>query len=503
MNFQKLNYDQLDALLCIDGLQSKENLCSTEEAHQKFMKIYPKIFIKKKPILPGIPEKRTIGVHSCNFCADAIPSEGFHNIQFYLNRMTSPDRLQPSFPKSRESMHNLIKILKKIPILRTEEEHETVYKVLNVIPDINEQLSEEEIKEVSKVVVREYWVKESTVDASQGFYIILRGSVKPLTKYYKRLIGGNFISVPPQATSVTNEPNPTQVASSDMFGVGCCFGTFVPLPSKMKYDILCILTEENCDFIKIPSINYLRVKEEIAKHEQHAKEVVVRGSPHYKNWPLIFIFKLTAQLKWRKFPKDYVFMEEGEISKYVGFIKSGYSDAYRIIPALVKRPLGKMIKQMRQVFIGQLHRYQSFGETSVLLQTPSTYTLKAATPVELGVINATDVLALDPVIQMLLLQIIQPSFENITFVRRQDLFDWSALVTFGPVEVQKRVGPGDIPEVLLHGPAEALASTWNREIVKALGKVLLIPSCSSPLMFTEELRELKWVKKHLEYHGGS
>ncbi|XP_060537673.1 cyclic nucleotide-binding domain-containing protein 1 isoform X2 [Pantherophis guttatus] len=396
-------------------LEIRENLCSTEEAHQKFMKIYPKIFIKKKPILPGIPEKRTIGVHSCNFCTNAVTAEDFHNIHFYLNKMKNPDRFQPSFPKSRESVQNLIKILKKIPILRTEEEHEAVYKIMKVIPDINEQLSEEQIKEISKVVLREYWVKESTVDASQGFYIILRGSVKPQTKYYKRLIGGHFISVPPQVTSVTNESNPTEVASSDMFGVGCCFGTLVPLPLKKKHDVLTVLTEENCDFIKIPSINYLRVKEDIAKHEQQAKEEVIRGSPFYQNWPMIFIFKLTAQLKWRKFPTDYVFMEEGEISKYVGFIKSGHGNAYRIIPALVKRPLGKMAKQMRQVFIGQLHRHQSFGETSVLLQTPSTYTLKAATPVELGVINATDVLALDPVIQMLLLQIIQPSFENITF----------------------------------------------------------------------------------------
>lgn len=54
------------------------------------------------------------------------------------------------------------------------------------------------------------------MDASQGFYIILRGSVKPQTKYYKRLIGGQFISVPPPVTSVTNESNPTEVASSDL-----------------------------------------------------------------------------------------------------------------------------------------------------------------------------------------------------------------------------------------------------------------------------------------------
>lgn len=30
---------------------------------------------------------------------------------------------------------------------------------------------------------------------------------------------------------------------------------------------------------------------------------------------------------------------------------------------------------------------------------------------------------------------------------------------------------GDVPEVLLHGPAEALATTWNKKIMKALDRV--------------------------------
>ncbi|XP_063156042.1 cyclic nucleotide-binding domain-containing protein 1 [Candoia aspera] len=390
---------------------SRENLYTTEEAHQKFMKIYPNIFIKKNPALPGIPGKRTIGVHSCNVITDALAAKGSHNINFYLNKMKSLQKPHPGSPEFQKSLQKVIKILKQMPILRTEEEHETVYKIMKIIPDIREQLSDEQIKEISKTVLREYWVKESTVDASQAFYAILRGSVKPQTKYYKRLIGGKFISLPLQVPTVTSESQPTH----PLLGVGCCFGTLVPLPSKMKLEVLSVLVEENCDLLKIPSVNYLRVKEKIAKHEQQAKEEVIRSSPYYQNWPMIFIFKLTTRLKWKKFPIDHVLMKGGEISKYVGFIKSGCCNAYRIIPALVKRPLGKMVKQMRQVLIGQLHQNQSFGEASVLLQTPSTYTLKAATPVELGLIDATDVLALDPVIQMLLLQIVQPSFENISY----------------------------------------------------------------------------------------
>lgn len=48
------------------------------------------------------------------------------------------------------------------PILRSPEEHETVYKTLKIIPDINDQLSDEELRELVTCVVREYWVKGST-----------------------------------------------------------------------------------------------------------------------------------------------------------------------------------------------------------------------------------------------------------------------------------------------------------------------------------------------------
>ncbi|KAL8181948.1 UNVERIFIED_CONTAM: hypothetical protein K2H54_036339 [Gekko kuhli] len=48
------------------------------------------------------------------------------------------------------------------PILRSPEEHETVYKTLKLIPDINDQLSDEELRELMACIVREYWVKGST-----------------------------------------------------------------------------------------------------------------------------------------------------------------------------------------------------------------------------------------------------------------------------------------------------------------------------------------------------
>ncbi|XP_078249214.1 cyclic nucleotide-binding domain-containing protein 1 [Pogona vitticeps] len=413
--FRNINYNQLDALLNINGLQSRDNPYTTEEAHQQFMAIYHTIFIKEKAIFSGIPEKRTNGVHACDFSNDIMTSEDSHNIGFYLNRMKTPRKLHFGSPEFIGKLQGLIKTLTKIPILRTEDEHEAVYKTMKIIPDISAQLSEAEMRELSKTVIREYWVKGSTVDGSNGFYAILKGSVKPQAKQYKKMIGDDLISASILNFAITETKISWSLPPEESLVVGCCFGTLVPLPGKRQHGMLTVVTEDNCDFLKIPSVDYLRIKEETAKHEQLAKEELIRVSPYYQTWPMVFIFQLTAQLKWKKFPVDHVFMKGGEISQYVGFIKSGCCSAYRIIPALVKRPLGKMIKQMRQVLIGQLNPKESFGEMSILLHIPATYTLKAATPVELGLINASDILNLDPVIQMLLLQTVKPSFENFTY----------------------------------------------------------------------------------------
>ncbi|XP_077208093.1 cyclic nucleotide-binding domain-containing protein 1 isoform X3 [Paroedura picta] len=304
ISLKKVNYDQLDKLLNISGLQKTKNEYTTEEAHRKFMKLYPKIFIERKPILPGIPTKRTKGVHNCEFENINEFGEDSHNITLYLNKIKIPQAVHFGSPVYKEKMIILSKILKKIPVLRSPEEHETVYRTLKLIPDINSQLSDEELRELMTCIVREYWVKGSTVDGSQGFYAILRGSARPQTKYYKKLLGRNFVSssfllCPRNAAMISYS------SSQTLLGVGSCFGTLIPLPTRLQLDALTIITEENCDILKIASTEYLRVKEELAKREKLAKEELIRGSPFYQNWPLVFIFQLTAHLKWKKFLKGH------------------------------------------------------------------------------------------------------------------------------------------------------------------------------------------------------
>ncbi|XP_034615474.1 cyclic nucleotide-binding domain-containing protein 1 [Trachemys scripta elegans] len=357
---KRVNYDQLDALCSISGLQNRKTPHTTEEAHQKFMKLYPKVFYQEKTVLPGIP---------------------------------------PTLSKS--------------PILRSVKEHNTVYEMMKLIPDIRAQLSNEELKELSMCTIKEYWAKGSTVVGNQGFYAILKGSARPQARCYKRMLGEDFDSSC-VAMSPTSQATMFGFSGRTMLIRGSCFGTLETAPPKLPHILLSIITEENCEILKISSTDYLRIKEEIAKRERIAKEELIHGCPYYRDWPLLYVFQLMSHLKWRQFPAGYVLLKGGEISTFVGFIKSGYCNVYRETEALVKLPLGKMVKQTRQVLVGQLHEKQSFGEVSILLQTPFTCRVITATDVKLGIIDASAILGLDMVIQMLLLQTAEPTFYNIT-----------------------------------------------------------------------------------------
>lgn len=63
---------------------------------------------------------------------------------------------------------------------------------------------------------------------------------------------------------------------------------------------------------------------------------------------------------------------------------------------------------------------------------------------------------------------------------------------------------GDILGVLLHGPVEALAATWNQKVAKALDRImpmctLLAQQSQNFPWFMEELRVLKRDKRWLEH----
>ncbi|XP_062424543.1 cyclic nucleotide-binding domain-containing protein 1 [Rhea pennata] len=281
------------------------------------------------------------------------------------------------------------------PILRTAREHKIVYRMMKLIPDINVQLSDAELKELSTSTVKEYWEKGSTVVGNQGFYAILKGSARSQKRLYKRMLGENFDS-----WALETSPQPAEESSSasnladqELLVKGSCFGTLEPLPSKVRKIRLSIITEEDCEILKISCFDYLRVREEVAKHERVAKEELIRNCSYYHDWPQLNILQLAPHLQWRQFPAGHELVKVGEISAFIGFISSGFCNIYKEVKALVELPLGKRVRRIKRVAVGQLHRNESFGETSILLQVPFTCTVVTATAVKMGVIDADAVLS--------------------------------------------------------------------------------------------------------------
>ncbi|XP_025910344.1 cyclic nucleotide-binding domain-containing protein 1 [Nothoprocta perdicaria] len=365
--------------------------CIDEKAHQKFIELYPKVFYKEKTVLPRIPEahlKRIPKPVNENQTVD----EKYHDIGSYLKKIRGIPRNEQESLQKREHVDMLIRILNKVPILRTAREHKIVYRMMKLIPDINVQLSDAELKELSMSTIKEHWEKGSTVVGNQGFYAILKGSVRPQGRLYKRMLGENFDSWAMETSPEPSHGSSSDLSDQELLVKGSCFGTLETLPSKLQKIQLSIITEEDCEILKIPCSEYLRVREDVAKRERSDKEELIRSCSYYHAWPQLYILQLAPHLQWRQFPAGHELVKAGEISSFIGFISSGFCNIYREVKALVELPQRKRVRRNKKVCMGQLHRNDSFGEVSILLQVPFTCTIVTATAVKLGIIDAAAVL---------------------------------------------------------------------------------------------------------------
>ncbi|XP_028918098.1 cyclic nucleotide-binding domain-containing protein 1 isoform X1 [Ornithorhynchus anatinus] len=431
---KQINYDQLDALCHIKGLRAIKNVYSTKEAHQNFMELYPKIFYKEKVVLPKIcvSEAKRPTSEDAVLQDEVTPLEDVHDIAVHLRKIhgLKIGRVALTF---KDKMEKLITILKKLPIHRSELEHAIVCKMMKLIPDIAAQITDEELKIISRSTCVETWMKGTTVIGNQGFYVILKGSVRSQLRSSKIVFGDwrpasssesekslDSSSEDDSLSDYTNVNLKSVSSVCSTLGIGSSFGTLEVISGRKQRAVFAIITEDDCEILKICSKEYSSIKEEIARRERTSREQLIQKCPYYNNWPKLSLFELTSLIKWQQFPPGYVLVKAGDIISFVGFIHSGYCKVFREIVGLVKHPPRKMGKKIRRVFLGKLHEKESFGEISVLLQVPFTCTIITGTEVELGIIDAQKILDLDWVTQKLMLQTAKATFGQLT----QDEINW-------------------------------------------------------------------------------
>uniref|UniRef100_A0A8C0KJE4 Cyclic nucleotide binding domain containing 1 n=1 Tax=Canis lupus dingo TaxID=286419 RepID=A0A8C0KJE4_CANLU len=417
-----IDYGQLNALCHIRGLQS-----SILTAHNVFIKQYPKIFLQKTHRLPGLFKqegKRKPTEDTVEEQQHDDQRDDSHNIAIHVKKarggltLYEPKRFEEEFVE-------FLDILKKLPIYRTLHEHKIVWKMLKTIPDLTCQLPDEHLKTLSKSVISKTWVKGSTVVGNDGFYIILKGSARLQTKAYGNLIeeDESTASLIPQSFQgfVVSEGIKNfllaEVQTHDpTLGQWSTFGTLeVAAQTESETKEYSVITEEDCEILKISAKNYARLKSEKIKLENKQKVKLIRKCPYYEEWPTLSIYELVALIKWKKFPPGHMIVESGKIISFVAYINSGYCNIYRNIVGLTKlEPKKKKIKKL--VCMGKLKEKESFGEISVLLQVPFTCTIITGKEVEMAIIEDKDLFELDPVTKQLMLHTAKPTFGHLTDV---------------------------------------------------------------------------------------
>ncbi|KAI4582147.1 hypothetical protein MJG53_009672 [Ovis ammon polii x Ovis aries] len=175
-------------------------------------------------------------------------------------------------------------------------------------------------------------------------------------------------------------------------------------PETKEYSVV---TEEDCEILKIPANNYAKLKTNGLMRK-------------WTLFPLYCLISSGSVLVFGKVKKtapvlaDVVIVETGNIISFVAYINSGYCKIYRNIIGFSKLQSRKVKKIQKHVYMGRLNEKESFGEISVLLHIPFTCTIVTGEDVEMAIIEDKDLHALDPVTKQLMLQTAKPTFGHLS-----------------------------------------------------------------------------------------
>ncbi|XP_004680073.1 PREDICTED: cyclic nucleotide-binding domain-containing protein 1 [Condylura cristata] len=396
-----IDYSQLNTLCHLRGIQYNHVSGPLLSAHDDFMKQYSKIFMKKRPRLPELLklEGKRKPAENTEESQLQQPGDDSHNVAVHIKKIHGGILYGPK--NFEEKLVEFLAILKKLPIHRTRQEHNTVWRMLKTIPDLTSQLTDEHLKTVSMNVISETWLKGSTVCGNDGFYIILKGMARPQTRQHSSFIEeykSPTSFIPSSFNSFLLSEELKHSAFAEMFlsprepmlARWSTFGTLEDTSQTeseaRKYSVVAV---EDCEILRISAKNIAKLKLEKEKLENKEKVKLIRSCPYYEEWPTLSIYELIALIKWKKFPPGHVIVESGNIISFVAYVNSGYCEVYRTIIGLVKQQ-SKVKKIRKLVYVGKLQEKESFGEISVLLQIPFTCTVVTGNEVELAIIEDKD-----------------------------------------------------------------------------------------------------------------
>ncbi|XP_078690251.1 cyclic nucleotide-binding domain-containing protein 1-like [Branchiostoma floridae x Branchiostoma belcheri] len=423
-----IDYEQLSWLTSIPGLSDKYSPESSADAHRTFMENYHRMFLKPTPLSALVPSKTASArssyskgpeksKHTSLMSVGSLTSqkvgklaplqETSHDIRVHLSKLHREQRRENPQQQRQACIRTLRKILRKMPFERSAREHHTVYKGLQLFSTMSDQVSDEVLKEMATVAKLDVWRETGVpVFGNQGLHLVLKGSVRPQTLPYIKLLS---------QVAEFDCPTPIMEDITPELGVGDCFGTLERVEGRESNSrILTVLTQEPCEFLIIYGNDYKKVVEQLEHRDKSEKTQLVQACPVYQLWPRLAVGQLARIISWEQFDPNWVVVTEGSKAPFIAFIKSGECHVLREVEALHKLPNGQRVKKRKQVVVGRLKEFESFGEVSVLENVPFTCSVVTATPVTMGVITEEKLSELDDTTRQLLLQSAAPNFAHLS-----------------------------------------------------------------------------------------
>ncbi|XP_072534894.1 cyclic nucleotide-binding domain-containing protein 1 [Salminus brasiliensis] len=371
-----INYTQLRALCRISGLSDGRLSQSSKEAHEEFMNSYHRIFLRPKKIPPVIPLGREGNI--------SHTPQRFKALDNQVPQGRNRNQPQEKHETQEMLINHVIKALKKLPIERSQKDLQVIHTMLKMFPCFTTQLPKQELHKISSIAIVETWDRSQILFGHNGFYLILKGSVKPYTRKGSR-----------------------EEQKKPAIGVGGSFGSFEPPHFEDSGNIMqYALTLEVCEILKISHSGYAKLKEDISAQDYAMKESLIQGCQFYLDWPKLSINHLTKLIQLKAFPANQVLVKEGRVCPFVAYIREGECTILQDITSLIN-PAKKKGGGIKSVVVGRLGRMESFGEVSVLQAQPSPCTIITVTELQAGIIQPEALRGLDSVTISLMLQTAQ------------------------------------------------------------------------------------------------
>ncbi|KAL1248442.1 hypothetical protein QQF64_021760, partial [Cirrhinus molitorella] len=192
-------------------------------------------------------------------------------------------RHQPHGKLAQESlMNHVIKALKKFPIERSQSEHHIIYKLLKGVHSLTSQLGSQELKQISTVTTVETWDRGQIVFGHNGFYLVLKGSVKPL-----------------------NHETLKEDQTVSTISAGGSFGSCEAVNAVDGGAIIqCVMTLETCEILKISRSGYEKLKKDLLAQDHEVKVSLIQGCQLYLHWPKLSINHLVDGMQLKTFPAN-------------------------------------------------------------------------------------------------------------------------------------------------------------------------------------------------------